>query len=60
MKAYVIITGILFGLLTIAHIVRMVAEGARTVTEPVFMIFTVLSAALCIWALQLILRSRRS
>ena len=58
MKTYVAITGVLFGLLTVAHIVRMFVEGIRKASDPVFLIFTVLSAALCVWALQLLRRSR--
>jgi hypothetical protein len=58
MRAYVAITGVLFGLLTIAHLVRAYLEGARVAGEPVFIVFTVLSLALCIWAGQLIRGSR--
>lgn len=49
MRAYVITTGALFGLLTIAHIVRIVLER-RLVPDPVFILFTLLSAGLAIWA----------
>jgi hypothetical protein len=50
MKAYVATSGVIFGLITIAHIVRMVMEGRHVATEPVFILFTVLSAALTVWA----------
>lgn len=49
MRAYVITTGALFGLLTIAHVVRIILER-RLVPDPVFILFTLLSAALAIWA----------
>jgi hypothetical protein len=60
MKAYVIITGALFGLLTVAHIVRVVTENPRLATEPFFVLVTLLTAGLCLWALQLVLRSRKA
>lgn len=49
MRAYVITTGALFGLLTIAHIVKIILER-RLIPDPVFIIFTLLSAGLTIWA----------
>ena len=58
MKAYVITTGVIFALITIAHIMRIVAEP-RTATEPVFILLTFLSAALCIWAWQVLRRLSR-
>ena len=55
MRAYVITTGALFGLLTIAHIVKVILER-RLVPDPVFIIFTLISAVLTIWAWR-VLRS---
>ena len=49
MRAYVITTGALFGLLTIAHVVRIILER-RLVPDPIFILFTLLSAGLAIWA----------
>lgn len=59
MKAYIITTGIIFGLITVAHIVRFVMEGSRLAGEPVFILLTLLSAALCIWAWQVLRRLSR-
>jgi predicted Co/Zn/Cd cation transporter (cation efflux family) len=59
MKAYVITTGVIFGLITVAHLLRFVAEGSRLVTEPVFILLTVLSAALCVWAWLVLRRLSR-
>ena len=56
MKVYVIITGVIFALITIAHIVRLVTESTRVLTEPVFLVFTILSAALVVWAITLLRR----
>jgi uncharacterized membrane protein len=55
MKAYTITTGAIFGLITIAHILRLVSEP-HTATEPVFILLTVLSAALCVWAWMVLRR----
>jgi hypothetical protein len=59
MKAYVMTTGAVFGLITLAHILRVVAEGPRLVSEPFFVLMTVLSTALCLWAWR-VLRLTRS
>ena len=59
MKAYIITTGVIFGLITVAHIMRFVMEGSRLATEPVFILLTLLSAALCVWAWQVLRRLGR-
>jgi hypothetical protein len=56
MKAYIITSGAVFGLLTIAHILRVVAEGPHLATNPGFILITLASAALCIWALSTLRR----
>jgi len=50
MKAYVITSGSVFGLLTAAHIVRVVLEGARVARDPFFVGITLLAAVLTFWA----------
>lgn len=57
MKAYLITTGAVFALLTLAHLVRIVIEGRHVAMDPVFAIFTIISAGLCVWALLLLRRS---
>ncbi len=59
MKAYVMTTGVVFGLLTLAHIWRGIEEGPYLATEPWFILITVAAAALCVWALRLLWRSPR-
>jgi hypothetical protein len=59
-KAYVITTGTVFGLLTLAHIWRAIAEGPHLVTDPWFISITVAAAALCLWAGRLLWRSQVS
>jgi hypothetical protein len=59
MKAYVLTTGTLFGVLTVAHIVRMIKEDPRLATDPWYILITVIAAALCFWAGLLVWRSFR-
>ena len=59
MKAYLITTGTVFGLITVAHVARFFAEGSRLATEPVFLILTVAAAALSVWAWTLLRRLSR-
>ena len=50
MKAYVATTGVIFGLIVVAHIWRAIEEGAGMATHPAFIGLTVAAAALSIWA----------
>ena len=59
MKAYLATTGTVFGLLTGLHIWRAFAEGAQLAKEPLFILFTVAAAALCLWACRLLILSSR-
>jgi hypothetical protein len=49
MRTYVIVTGILFVLLTGAHVVRAVMEPA-SLRDPVFLIFTALAVGMAGWS----------
>ena len=59
MRAYVITTGALFGLLTVAHALRIVAEGPQLLTQPWWVLVTLTAAGLCVWALRLLRTSAR-
>ncbi|HEV7590976.1 MAG TPA: hypothetical protein VGO40_22885 [Longimicrobium sp.] len=59
MKAYVITTGAVFGLLTIAHLLRMVLEKPDLASEPFYLAITAASAALSIWAWVVLRRSKQ-
>lgn len=50
MRAYVVTTGALFGLIALAHILRIVSESGALASDPWFVLLTILSASLCIWA----------
>lgn len=58
MKAYVITTGVVFGLLTIAHVARMIAERPGLAEEPWYVAITLASAALCGWAFVVLRRMK--
>lgn len=47
-------TGAIFGLLTLAHVWRVIEEGRQLATEPFYVLVTVAAAALCVWALRLL------
>jgi hypothetical protein len=50
MRAYVMTTGVIFGLLALVHLWRVVEEWPHLATDPWFLIITVLAAALSVWA----------
>ena len=57
MKAYVATTGVLFGLLVVAHICRLFVEPEQW-RDPWFGIFTVLGAIMAFWSWR-VLRTRQ-
>jgi hypothetical protein len=54
MRAYVMTTGSVFGLLVLVHVWRAVEEGPHLATEPSYVLITAASAALCLWAWRLL------
>ncbi len=60
MKAYVITTGVIFALITAAHIWRIIAENPRLLGTPSLVLLTVASAGLAVWAWMLVQRRPRS
>ncbi len=63
MKAYLITTGSLFGLLAVAHLLRTFAEWSRLTTDPWFLLegpgIGLIGAAICFWACRLLRLSPR-
>ena len=59
MKAYIITSAAIFGLITVAHLVRIAMEGARLASEPVYMLLTLLSAALSVWGWYVLRQASR-
>jgi hypothetical protein len=58
MKTYVITTGIIFGLLTVLHLLRIVTESSLLAKDPSFVLITVVAAGLCLWAWRLLRQSK--
>ena len=52
MRAYVMITGAIFGLLAVAHVWRWYLER-HLLTDPAHVSITVVAAALSVWAWRL-------
>ena len=59
MKAYVMTTGALFALLTLAHGWRIFQEGPHLTKDPWFVLITVAAASLCFWSWRLLRASSR-
>jgi hypothetical protein len=55
MKAYLITSGAIFALITIAHIAHIAME-THVLREPFFLLLTLLAAALSIWAFVVLRR----
>ena len=60
MKAYVVTTGALFGLLTVVHLWRIVEEWPHLASDPWFLLATGAAAALGLWAWRLLRNSHRA
>ena len=58
MRAYVGITGAVFGLLALAHVWRVAEEGVRLARDPFFVVITIVATALSAWSWQLLRSSR--
>ena len=54
MKAYLITTGTVFGLIVLAHIWRVLEEGPHLAKDPFYVAITVATAAFCLWACRLL------
>ena len=60
MKAYVMTTGVVFGLLVVVHIWRAVVEGPGVAKDPFYILITVAAAGLSLWAWRLVRLSRQA
>jgi hypothetical protein len=59
-KAYVMTSGSIFGLITLAHVWRVFAEGPRLATQPWYVLITLAAAGLCLWAWRVLRALRRT
>ncbi len=60
MRTYLLVTGIVFGLLALVHIWRAIEERNSLAKDPWFLIITVIAVAFSFWAFRLYSRSARS
>jgi hypothetical protein len=60
MKAYVITTGAIFGLLALVHVWRAIEEGPGIAKNPWMIASTVIAAALGVWAWRVLKSTSRS
>ncbi len=56
MKSYIVTTGVIFGLLLVSHVARVVVEGTYLIREPIFVLTTIASGAVFIWAITLFVK----
>ena len=49
MKAYIVTTGTLFGLIVVAHVLRIVAEP-HLAADPWYILLTAAAAGMSVWA----------
>ena len=59
MKSYLVTTGIVFGLIVLAHLWRLTAEGLPLARNPVFILTTLAAVGMCFWAGRLLRRALR-
>jgi hypothetical protein len=60
MKAYLMTTGAVFGLITFAHVWRIIDEWPHLATDPWYILLTLATAVLSVWAWRLLRLSPRS
>ena len=49
-RGYVVTSGVIFALITLAHVARVAVEGARLAREPLFVLLTIGTTVLSVWA----------
>jgi len=60
MRTYLLVTGIVFALLALAHVWRVIEERSSLAKDPWFLIITIVAAAFSFWAFRLYSKSARS
>lgn len=60
MRAYLLVTGTVFALVTLAHVWRVIAESSRLASDPWFVLLTLVAAALSVWAFRLVRTTTRT
>ena len=60
MRADVITTGVVFALLSLAHVWRIVGENQQLASQPDFVVITLAAAGLSVWAWRVLRTAPRS
>ena len=58
MRAYVLMSGVLYFSLVLVHVARLVAEGSSVASSPLFSLTTVAAALMTAWSWWLFRRVR--
>jgi hypothetical protein len=53
MRAYILTSGSIFGLIVLAHVLRLFAEP-HVLREPLWVLLTAAAAGLCVWAFRVL------
>jgi hypothetical protein len=56
MRAYLITSGAIFGLVVLLHAARVAFEGLHVLRDPYFVISSLAATGLCLWACRLLWR----
>lgn len=59
MRAYLVVSGVAYVLLLVAHLARMVAEGIEALAQPIFLSTTLGAAMMTLWSWRLFAQARR-
>ena len=54
MRAYVITSGTVFGLVLVAHVARVVDEGLQVASDPLFVVSSMVALGLVLWAWRVV------
>lgn len=60
MRPYLLVTGVVFGLIVVLHVWRIFAESRTLLRDPGFLALTCVAAVLSIWAFALARRAKRA
>ena len=60
MRAYLLTTGIAFGLIVLAHVWRVVSESHALARDPGFIVLTLVAASMSGWAFYLVRSAGRA
>jgi hypothetical protein len=58
MRAYLLLSGVLYFLLVLAHVARLITEGTSVASSPMFSMTTVAAMLMTAWSWWLLRRSR--